>query len=475
VQTIKPLVEKQQQISKDIAATAENQPSSSRSRANASKRTHIGASHAADASETQIERQKFVDPSTKDEKMFKEDLSAMAEDTEVEVDFEPIICGRKIPLFRLWQVVASEEFGGYGEVSDKGLWLQVAEKLNFNQFRHAKAPEAIKAAYEEILPQFEEAREEYVAMLQDEAMIESQLRVTAERDSIDEEEVLYEEFDIVEEEEEEDDDSDDDLEAAPSVPRQPQPSSSSKRTFESDKINRNNSPLPGTSHKRQRTDKGEGSKTEIPCSPEDRINPNQTPRPTYKSSPLKYQQSAVKKDSANDDILTCPVKPLDLPQKQQGKRNLEPETQDFNFPSFDEDVEAQQSFSSLPNRRKEKNPIAAGDGSPHEDSSTQSQTAQELEEQLKAFVDRHVALGYSEDIVIAALESTTLTTGNAAIVMEALSSGKGIPADMQGVWTADDDAALEDVESGDFQRVLMKHGTKSVKLRQKYRGYLEEQ
>jgi hypothetical protein len=455
VQTIKPLVEKRRQKSKA--------PSPNVSEASAPKRTHPEAS-TREESRIETQPRKVVDPSTEDEKLFIEDLSALAEDNDYEVNFEPIICGRKIPLFRLWQVVNSVNFGGYDVVKGRGLWIQVARKLNFDDFKHTDAPKAIESAYEMILPDFEVAREEYLAALQDEAMIESQLRATANRDST-EEDGMDEEFEVVEEE---DDDFDDDLEAPASIPRQTQSASSNKRSFESSsRINQDGSPVLGTYNKRQRIDKGKGKEGVVPSTPEDPINPNYTPRQTFNSLPLSFQQLVAEGGSDSEEDHPLPQTKLDLPAKWQMKRKPEPETQDFNFPPVAEDLGPQ---TDLPNRRKERNGKAAEPSSPHEDSSTQSQTDSQKDQQLIAFIDHHVALGYPQVIVIRALESTNMTIGNAStvFVMEELMKGNEIPDNIQGVWTAADDAGLDNVESKEFERVAMKHKTKGVVLRQKF-------
>jgi hypothetical protein len=211
-------------------------------------------------------------------------------------------------------------------------------------------------------------------------------------------------------------------------------------------------------------DKGKG-KLEIPSTPEDVINPTPKPPSTYQSSPLKYMQTGAELDDV-EDVFVGPMKKPKLPAQRHNRRDLEPETQDFNFPPADDDAESGSSFLSFPTRRKPKTTVPRS--SPHEDSSTQSQTDSQKDKELIAFIDRHVGLGYPQHVVIEALESTTMTTGNAAIVMEALTSSSGIPDNIQGVWTTEDDAALEDVESDEFERVAMKHGARNLAQRQKF-------
>jgi telomeric repeat-binding factor 2-interacting protein 1 len=55
-------------------------------------------------------------------------------------------------------------------------------------------------------------------------------------------------------------------------------------------------------------------------------------------------------------------------------------------------------------------------------------------------------------------------------VLESLVAGKGIPADMRGVWTAHDDSCIDAQDSREIQRVLEKHGSDLFNTRWKYLG-----
>ncbi len=471
----------------------------------ATRSDNVGASAVAQSPSQSTESQargKIIDPSTEDEELFKEDLSAMAEDHGLQVNFEPIICGRKVPLFRLWQVVNSD-FGGYDKVLGGGLWPKVARKVNFNEFMHADAAEAIKSAYEAILPKFEEEREPFLADLQEEAMIKAQLRATANRD-IDQERHIEEELEThpeeeeqegqevlgeeeeggggeedgggeeggeeeegEEEEEEEGEGYDDKFEASASVSGRPQVSSHSKRSLESShSTDRDGSPMLGSHRKRRRVGKGKGKEVEIASTPEHKLFGNQTPRSKYKPSPLKHHQAVDEEGSDYNDIFESPLKQPNLPPKLLDKRNPAPETRDFNFPPI-ADISLGTSLSSLPHRRNGQIVITEGRLGEQECSSP-SRIDPQKEELMDAFVNEHIALGYPPLIVAQALEHTTMTRENAVKVMKELMTGNGIPENTPGVWTLADDAALDDVEGEDFERVAMKHGTKNVALRQKF-------
>merc|ERR1712093_261330 len=103
------------------------------------------------------------------------------------------------------------------------------------------------------------------------------------------------------------------------------------------------------------------------------------------------------------------------------------------------------------------------------DSSTQSQTESQKDALLEAFITKHVSDGYAQDVVIEALESTSMSIKETLAVMESLANGEGIPEDMPGVWTSWDDEALR-VGRGteEYNRILRKHGISRIAMRKKY-------
>jgi hypothetical protein len=424
-----------------------------------------------------------ADPTTTNEKLFKHHMSILAESFDLIVDFEPTICGRTLPLFKLWQVVQSEEFGGFDEVTGRNLWPQVARKLNFNDWRHASAATDLKDCYSEILADFEELREEEreengLTESQEEALIESQLRQTAARETqpTSADEGDEEDDEIVEEEEE----LEDDLDAPQSSP-QIIPSSSSKRSFGTDRTNQ-----PISFNKRQRIDKGKGKELEIPSTPEDLINNNQKIRSSYQPSPLKYSsplEPDLYGESSEDELFVRQInfqKPKSKPSPQP--RILEPETQDFHFPPEldDEDKNSLVEISSSPPPRSQYQQHssngtsnAATHSTAHSttqgDSSTQSQTESQKAAEINEYIEHHVGMGIPQDVVISALEATTMDPGISSPVMESLMNGDGIPEDIAGVWTSWDDDALEaGVESEEYKALIRKHGIKRIGLRKRF-------
>jgi hypothetical protein len=203
-------------------------------------------------------------PTTDNETEFRKELQKLAdafyaEDgfNSIEVDFHPVICGRRLSLFRLWQVVSSAEFGGFDEANGRKLWPKIAKKLNYNEYKHHDAPTELHDCYSELLVEFEEYRKA-LAEEQDEAESEIEMIGHLPRPR-----AAY-----VEEVE---DEGEEGLFVSPS-----KPAFSGKRG-----IDRDNTPQALTNHKKPRVDKGKGRAfdtptsqrvKEIPSTPDSQIN-----------------------------------------------------------------------------------------------------------------------------------------------------------------------------------------------------------
>lgn len=449
--------------------------------------------------ESTIKKRRGSDPTLTDEQLFRRDLLDLAQDLNLEVDFTPEICGRKIPLFKLWQVVRSDDFGGIDRVNGMSLWPKVARFLSFKDAQQSSAADDLKSCYEEILTDLE-AYQQYkldqsFTESQENEMLEAQLRETAARETqnlyeaedeeeeeLAEEEELVEEEELAEEEELIEDDEDDDLDGPQYSPHPLIPSSSSKRSFGADRTNVDNS-----YNKRQRIDKGKGKELEIPSTPEDVIKNTQMPQPSFKPSPLKYTSPAHKQQEQEEEEDSSEIedlwaKPLKLKPKQKLQpQNLEPETQDFNYPQTQAQPEAEEDdpfvdISSsppprhLPDRSSGSNAANRGSDSNPPGSSTQSHTESEKHAALEQYIHECISFGYAQEAVVFALDTTTMEIGQHAMqVMEALEMGKEIPDDIPGVWTEEDDRVVEgSVDTEGFKSCVRKHGVNRCEVRRKF-------
>ncbi|CAD6502464.1 BgTH12-05056 [Blumeria graminis f. sp. triticale] len=92
---------------------------------------------------------------------------------------------------------------------------------------------------------------------------------------------------------------------------------------------------------------------------------------------------------------------------------------------------------------------------------------------LQEFItDQVIGLGFPQDVIIEALEATSMKIGlesHIQQVMDSILNGDGIPDNLSGVWTLDDDKALKEQARGkEYERIVKKHGKEEIKLRHQF-------
>ncbi|KAA8644317.1 putative transcription factor Rap1 [Aspergillus tanneri] len=93
------------------------------------------------------------------------------------------------------------------------------------------------------------------------------------------------------------------------------------------------------------------------------------------------------------------------------------------------------------------------------------------EQDIDVWIDRRLQPGkVEEELVIEALRCTSMDPHLADKVLKYLVSGKSIPDDMAGVWTAEDDRCIEGKDTRGIERVLSKHGSEYFNARWEYLG-----
>ncbi|KAI9796427.1 MAG: hypothetical protein M1835_004092 [Candelina submexicana] len=101
-------------------------------------------------------------------------------------------------------------------------------------------------------------------------------------------------------------------------------------------------------------------------------------------------------------------------------------------------------------------------------------SAEDINARLDAWIDSRVTAGISEDDVLLALKSATMHTGLAEIVLKSLIKGKGLPRDVRGIWTSEDDRNLESSDGRLLMALERKHGKDTFDARwmflEDYRG-----
>ncbi|KAI9736531.1 MAG: hypothetical protein M1818_006042 [Claussenomyces sp. TS43310] len=400
----------------------------------------------------EIAEEESRDAGSNAETHFQRTLKDFADEAGFEVDFYPTVCNRRFSLFRLWQTAGQQKHENTNEVDGSKLWTRIARSLNFNTFRASSAPEHLKKLYEDKLLEFDETKAEYREYLK-------QVRKNGGAlDELQMQELQDFTDDLVPFDEEADDLND--LDRLPATEKKSSPKrghSTSLETSIPQKHPRQQSPR--DRKKKLRIDDGKEQGPEIPSTPEEllKVQRHQIIRET------DNLVNDTEETDAGFGNFGNPVKRrlFESNGLRSGGREAtkEPETQDFHFsiPYLDQINQSTNSDQESSRQLQHKMETA---GSLHDDSSTQSQTdSQRQETEFQQFIDHHISLGYPEDLVYEALQATTLETGDAALVMEELMSGRGLPNNMQGVWTDGDDAVVKSgVESDDYRRILHKHG-----------------
>ncbi|KAI4097887.1 MAG: hypothetical protein LQ344_000159 [Seirophora lacunosa] len=83
-------------------------------------------------------------------------------------------------------------------------------------------------------------------------------------------------------------------------------------------------------------------------------------------------------------------------------------------------------------------------------------------DELDAFMDNAVSLGYSDDAVSLALKCTGFDYVLSARVLEALKATNRLPRTMRGCWTEEDDADLDDMDARRIRKLEEKHGKEAL-------------
>ncbi|KAJ5093911.1 hypothetical protein N7456_009772 [Penicillium angulare] len=97
------------------------------------------------------------------------------------------------------------------------------------------------------------------------------------------------------------------------------------------------------------------------------------------------------------------------------------------------------------------------------------ETDQESNTDVNDWIDAQLERGNIElPLVLQALQCTSMNPEYAALVLEHFAAGKGIPADMPGVWTPEDDRCLEAEDGRAVKRVYEKHGETVFNARWEY-------
>ncbi|CAG7941171.1 unnamed protein product [Penicillium salamii] len=87
---------------------------------------------------------------------------------------------------------------------------------------------------------------------------------------------------------------------------------------------------------------------------------------------------------------------------------------------------------------------------------------------IDTWMDERLARGVNETHIFNALACTSMDPMMADKILKHLGAGKGIPRNVRGVWTAEDDECFQSEEYAKVQRALSKHGADAYKARWEY-------
>ena len=104
-----------------------------------------------------------------------------------------------------------------------------------------------------------------------------------------------------------------------------------------------------------------------------------------------------------------------------------------------------------------------------EQDENENEDDQEIHPDIDSWIDARLARGDVElPVILEALQSTSMNPEYAEIVLEQFAAGKGIPHDMPGVWTAEDDKCLQGGDQRDIERLFKTHGEELCEARYEF-------
>lgn len=208
------------------------------------------------------------------------------------------------------------------------------------------------------------------------------------------------------------------------------------------------------------------------------------PSTTAEEQPQQKTEPIINKPDDRKRKRSSNIEPTDRPQsrqqespEQKKRRHPEPVAQETRTPETTQTTDHRKE----PEREQQKQPDhpenevdslflelpffpATPTPEPEEEQSSQPD--------IDDWIDDHIRSGRAQNDaqVIEALRRTSMDPSLADKILGNLVAGKGIPDDMPGVWTSEDDRCLEGANARDIERVLGKHGTEYFNVRWEYLG-----
>ncbi|KAI9835849.1 MAG: hypothetical protein M1819_001747 [Sarea resinae] len=112
-------------------------------------------------------------------------------------------------------------------------------------------------------------------------------------------------------------------------------------------------------------------------------------------------------------------------------------------------------------------PLAELHSSPR---SAQVDPAEEKAE-LDEWIDARIEAGFSEGDILLSLKCSSMDTQLAQIALHSLAQGRGIPVNVRGIWTPEEDELLDGGNSRKIRALEEKHGTEAFNARWDFMGH----
>jgi len=197
---------------------------------------------------------------------------------------------------------------------------------------------------------------------------------------------------------------------------------------------------------------------------------------THPDHPLTLDYDLPSPEGGWDDdhVLVAAATELSTTQQRQGATEdtqylLTAQTQipDFSVPKPDGGWDTLLPSSSSSTTPAESHPAPTNTNSttaavPKTDNQTNSNSDTS---ELRAWIQTHLQRNIPLNLITQALKSTTMDPILAKNVLDNLVEGRGIPSDMAGVWTEQDDEDLRGNDGRRVKRVTEKHGTEAFEER----------
>ncbi|KAJ9319956.1 hypothetical protein DTO027B5_9068 [Paecilomyces variotii] len=185
-----------------------------------------------------------------------------------------------------------------------------------------------------------------------------------------------------------------------------------------------------------------------------------------------HHQPERKRRVTDYDPRLLPSTPIQPPvEAEKAEERPAPDTTDDETQSEDRFETAPQFDTQRPSQPDDNllRELPFLPSSPSEEEETQERQEEvinEIDQWIKARV--RTGKAQNEQQVKEALRCTTMSPDLADVVLKYLVKGKGIPQNMRGVWTPEDDSRLQNSNAREMERSIEKHGMELAKMRKKY-------